>query len=268
MNTKGYGILVLLIVLISCNDNVVKEKDKYPEIPNFPEFKDAIFESEKIAEIRLKLNKDFKNQNNEYYFRYLVTDSTVYFITFYTDSDHPDYPYRGENYTVDLLVIDGDNINQSRSIDKDFDFNFDLDKERNLTIAKRKFTANTNYKEYELAISADTKVDTLFKSWKQRAYIGLNTSELKAFDEVIIGSKGGLGGNETMPIFSLEYDAVPLTYYELNYKGKRGLTKIDFRNELYPLTIRTANALYYVTYKQDYVDIENQTKIFSFYRID
>ena len=131
---------------------MVKEKEKYPEIPNFPKFKDNVFHAEKIAEVRQALNKKTKNQNNNYYFRYLVKDSAAYIITFFTDSDHPDYPYGGENYTVDLLVIDGDKINQSRWIDKDFDFNFDLDKERNLTIAKRKFTANTNYKEYELAI--------------------------------------------------------------------------------------------------------------------
>ena len=261
-------LLILLVVLISCNDNVVKEKDKYPEIPNFPQFKDEIFTSTKVAEVSLKLNKEFKYQNNKYYFRYLIKDSTAYIITFFTDSDHPEYPYGGEDYVVDLLVFDGKNVNHSRWIDKDFDFNFDLDEERNLTIARRQYSASTNYKDYKVVSTNDKKVDTLFKPWIQGAAIDLNIEDLKAYDEVIIGSKGGLGGNKNMPIFSLEYDAVPLIYYELNYKSKRGLTKIDFRNEKYPLTIKTKNSLFYVTYHQDYIDINNQTKIFSFYRID
>lgn len=268
MNKKLY-ILVFILALISCNDNVVKEKEKYPEIPNFPKFKDNVFHAEKIAEVRQALNKKTKNQNNNYYFRYLVKDSAAYIITFFTDSDHPDYPYGGENYTVDLLVIDGNKINRLSWTDKDFSFNFDLDKDRNLTIGKRKYQAKTDYREFKLmADSNANNIDTLFKPWRQGASADFNFSDLKAFDEVTIGSKGGLGGNETMPIFSLEYDPVPLTYYGLVYKGKRGLTKIDFRNEQYPLTIRTKNALFYVTYKQDYVDIENQTKIYCLYRID
>lgn len=259
-------ILLIATAFISC-DHVVKEKDKYPDIPNFPKFKDDVFNAKQIAEISLELNQEAENLNNKYYFRYLVKDSAVYFITFYTNSDHPDYPYGGENYTVDLLVIEGNKTKHNRWTDKDFSFNFDLDDKKNLTIGKRKYEAKTNYSEFK-AIANVKDVDTLFTPWVQGAFAPKTDADLEAFDEVTIGSNAGVGGAENSPIVVLEYGPVPLTYYRLNYKEKQGLTKIDFRKEKYPLLIRTKSTLFYVTYKVNYSGSNKQTRTYTINRID
>lgn len=268
MKTRICLLLVLAIALSSC-DNVVKQKDNYPEIPNFPKFKDDVFTAKRLTKISLELNQEAENLKNKYYFRYLVKDYSVYFITFYTNSDHPAYPNGGEDYTVDLLVIEGNKTEHNRWVDKDFSFNFDLDDRKNLTIGKRKYEAKNNYSKFKSIAEANVQdVDTLFKPWIQGAFATKTDADLEAFDEVTIGSSPGVGGAENAPVVVLEYGPVPLTYYRLNDKGKKGLTKIDFRKEKYPLMIRTKNNIFYVTYQVDYPSTTKQIRTFTFNRID
>jgi len=271
-NIQSVFVIVMFgILLSSCgNGNIQLEKDKFPDIPNFPQFEGNVFKSEKVATIRLELDKNFKNQQqNKYFFRYLLKDSSLYIITYFSDKEFPEIPLNNDKYIVDLILIKGDRLTKhARWIDNDFDIHFDLDRNDDLAIGRRKYLATSHYRKFEeienVPQSAEP-IDTLFKTWDQRDD-PLESPFFKAFYHVTIGTSGRVtgGGNSA---YGYQHVPVSLTYYNVSYKDKIARTKINYESENSPLFFKAGESLYYISYDQEIINTENSTRQYTIYKI-
>ena len=271
-NIKSLLVLVMFgILLSSCgNGNIQLEKDKYPNIPNFPKFEGNVFKSEKVATIRLELDKNFKNQQqNKYYFRYLLKDSSLYIITYFSDKEFPDIPLNNQKYFVDLILIKGDRLTKhARWIDTDFDIHFDLDNNDDLAIGRRKYLANSHYRKFEEIENVPhlgEPVDTIFKAWDQRDE-PLESPFFKSFSNATVGTSGRISGGGNSG-YTYQHDPVSLTYYNVTYKDKIGRTKINYDYQEDPLFLKAGESVYYVTYDSDYIGTEGSSKQYTIYKI-
>jgi len=257
--------------LSSCgNGNIQVEKDAYPAIPNFPKFEGNVFKSEKVATMRLELDKSFKNQQqNQYFFRYLLKDSTLYIITYFSDKEFPEIPLPNDRYFVDLIIIKGDRLTKhARWIDLDFDIHFDLDKNDDLAIGRRKYSADSHYRKFEDIKNVPhpgNPVDTVFKTWDQRD-APLESPFFKSFSDVTIGTSGSISGGVNSG-YGYQHNPVSLTYYNVTYKDKIGRTKINYEYQDDPLFLKAGESIYYISYDEDYIDYENRAKQYTIYKI-
>ena len=247
-----------LFFLFSCGDNFKKEKDKYPDIPYFPKFKNNDLKLVKVKEIELKLDSTIERRNpNDLETRYFVKDSTLYVITFFADTNNLLNPDGCTNcnlkYTVDLIFIKNDKVQHTQWIDEDFKINFKIDSINNLTIGKRKFYAKSNYYKQDLNSNFKNQFgdDTIFSH-----YI---SDELKGYfkpfsdDNVIIDSKNASNGLH----FTFKNTPLYLKYYKINYKNKVGFTKVY--DAPGPEFIKLNDELYYI--KEENRTIDEKIKI-------
>lgn len=249
--------LMSFILLLSCDD-IKTVKDKYPDIPEFPNFKNGVLKLVKIKEILTKIDS---NEINDYYYRrirYLSKNSTFYLITFISKSVNPNIQRIDDLYSIQLYTFKNDEIQHLYWKDDDFKFNFEIDTENNdLTIGKRKYFASSNYSNYDISptVTDSTKVDSIFyddygfETYKKDK----NFYEPISFDKVIIDSKIESGAAPHSPISALAwgYEPVYLTYYKIRYKNKIGLTKVTDNNT--PMFFKCKEELYFI----DEVMIEN-----------
>lgn len=77
-----------------------------------------------------------------------------------------------------------------------------------------------------------------------------DSSFVKEFDRVTIGSKGSLSGGLNNGI-DYTYDPVPLVYYQFNVGNKTGLTKINFDEQKPPLLLKIKDKIYSITYSNE-----------------
>jgi len=263
--------LMSFILLLSCDD-IKTVKDKYPDIPEFPNFKNGILKLVKKKEILTKIDS---NEINPYYYRhirYLSKNSTFYLITFLSKNIDPNIQRIGDLYSIHLYTFKNDEIEHRYWKDDDFKINFEIDTENNdLTIGKRKYFASSNYSKYDISpkVTDSTKVDSIFFSdfGFQRYKKDKNFYGPTSFDEVIIDSKRVSTAVAHSPISAgWTYQPVVLTYYKVKYKNKVGLTKVTHNNT--PMFFKCKEELYFI----DEVMIKNndntKTQKISVYKME
>jgi len=264
--------LAILLLLNSCGDNVQTEKDEHPEIPDFPEFKDRVFQSKNISTIKITLGKTVRYKEKDYYFKYVIKDDALYIMTFFADTEFPEIVLN-DNYTVDLIIITNKDLVKKhiRWSDVDFDINLSVDEDHNVTAGKRKYLIKTNYEKFDEVEGlhrdpSETPVD--FKSWQSRPQEQVeNLDYFHRFSSAITASDGNITGGANHP-WGYQYSPVYLIYYELTYKNKIGLTKINYERMNAPLFIKLHDEIYYITYEEDYVGIENGFKKYLINKIE
>ena len=247
-----YFYILLLFILISCGDNIKTEKDKYPDIPEFPQFKDNVFISQHITKMVLNPAKFKRSTENYFNLKYAVKDSSIYLVTNYNDAEFPEINALDDKYYFTLVRIDNGKVTLKKEwTDSDFTSNFWIKPNNDLIIGKRSFSSNEKYQNSKKTDSI--KIDSL--KYIQFKNIGelFDTEEkvnFKKFDSVVIDSKGKLGGGVNSG-FDYKYSAVYLHYYKLTWKNKKSLTKIDERWTPFPYFIPVKNKLYCITYNED-----------------
>lgn len=259
--------LIFLFVLISCGKT---EKDKHPDIPYFPKFKDDVLKLVKVKEIELDLDSTVKHQNsNNLKTRYFVKDSTLFLITFFTDSENAGDILGDKNVTstVDLVVIKKDKIQHTGWIDDDFKLNFKIDSLNNLTIGKHIFFAKSNYYEQDVVSNFKDHIhnDTLFSHYLDDKLTGY--FEPFADDVVIIDRNFESGGVAHEPLSVLAFESVPvyLKYYKIKHKNKVGLTKIYDGSR--PQFIKLNDEIYFIKEENKVIDEKNKILKIKIYKI-
>lgn len=266
-------VLISFSLLFSCND-IKTVKDKHPDIPEFPNFKNGNLKLITKKEILTKIDSNVRNKV-EYYtrIRYLVKDSTLYLITYLSNTYQPDMPMPGDRYSIHLYTFKNDKVGHYDWKDDDFKINFEIDLDNNdLTIGKRKYFASSNYSNYDtLPTFADsTRVDSMFyKDFGYERYIkDKNFYDPIGFDKVIIDSKtvGNAKPHSALSAFTWQYQPVYLTYYKVKYKNKVGLTKVT--DNRMPMFFRCKEDLYFL----DQIFIKNkdntETQKISVYKME
>lgn len=254
-------LIPLLFVLLSC-DNINTEKDKYPDIPDFPKFKNNIFNTENITNIELQpLSRFKKTIENEFILQYAVKDSSLYLITYYNDDDFPNEAFLDYKYYLTLVKItNGKVVKKKNWVDSDFAFNFWLKPNNDIIIGNRFFSNKNDYQTSEKIDSL--KIDSLkfinFNKFNNQLVdnedkiMEINkNNNFNKFDEIVIDSKFALKGAGR----NRYYLPVYLSYYELNFKNKKALTKVDHRLlENTPILISTnKNFMYSIIYNEEYL---------------
>lgn len=243
---------LFLLTLASCGDNIKTEKDKYPDIPECPQFKDNVFISQNITKMVLIPSKFKRSTKNYFNLKYAVKDSSIYLITNYNDAEFPEINALDDKYYLTLLRIDNGKVTLKKEwTDSDFVSNFWIKPNNDLIIGKQSFSSQENYHTSKKIDSV--KIDSL--KCIQFRNIGelFDTEEkvsFKKFDSVVIDSKGKLGGGVNSG-FDYKYSPVYLHYYKLTWKNKVSLTKIDERWTPFPYFIPVRNKLYCITYSED-----------------
>ena len=258
--------LLLVLGLSSCGDNIQREKDKYPEIPEFPLFKDQKFVLKKldVATVNYKKYQSAKvdGQNlvihTQDYFYYCLADQALFIITGYREAMRPGNPYPAKNF-VKLRKISGEKVLKlawTDTCENDLPI---FNDGKTLIVGSRIFNANADQltftkvaKDDDGSISESTKVYTWDFSNKMisEEYKPYDSTFVKEFDRVTIGSSGHLSGGLNNGI-NYTYDPVPLIYYEFNLNGKIGKTKINFDEQKAPLILKVADKIYCITYSYD-----------------
>lgn len=259
-------------MLFSCN-NIETVEDKYTDIPQFPEFKNGELKLVKKIELIAKTDSAIKYQENYYmHERFIVKDSTFFFITFLTDSYDPYTPNLNDKYYINLITIKNGKIDQRNWIDNDFKINFDIDKNNDdLTIGKRKYFAKSNYLKYDsISNFNDYKlVDTVFYEdyYNNNCFHDNNFYYPDSFDKIIIDSKAKstAEANHLISIFTWKYDPVYLNYYKIKHKNKIGLTKVTGNIE--PIFIKLKDELYYIEEKHVKINAKKRTEKIIVYKI-
>lgn len=262
--------LAAALMLASCGDNFQREKDMYPDIPVFPDFKGGKLKSKKADDIRLLLNDKFERKSNPYYFNYLVKDSTLYIMTYFTDREFPEIPL-DDDYLVDLVIISNDKpVKHFKWTMDDFAINFDVDTNRNVIIGTHKYLANTNFSTYNLVphIPDDNSPQpATFKTWQSKKLEEIeNTDYFKSFDRVIVDSEGNITASVNKG-YGYSYSPVYLIYYNMTYKNKLWKTKINYNHLEAPLMWKLGKEIYYVNYHEEDLKSGNRVKQYSIYKI-
>lgn len=270
INTFLLSLLTILMIASCTGSGVKTEADIHPEIPDFPKFKDSIFTTQKVATLKVRLTKSFLNQeHNDYIFRYMIKDSTLFIVTAQNDDKGYDNPLDDENWT-DLLVIKGDQVVTSASW-KDLAYTnaVDLDQNDNVLIGQRKYLSKSKYSTFETVkavMRSDPPTDTLFKFWRQDDPI--TATAFTSFDRVTIGSKLGTTGTANAPLsIGFSSSAVPMIYYRLDYDDRKGLTKINYTEQNSPLFLSLGRHLYFITYTEKRADAENALRSYKVYKV-
>ena len=260
--------LAILLFFQSCSNDIKTEKDKYPDIPEFPKFKNDKIKLVEVENIELKLDSTVQHQKDNYIrTRYFVKDSTLYLITFFADSDEPEnFMNSDREYTIDLVVVENNKIQHTQWTDNDFKLNFKIDSNNDLTIGKHKFQAKYNYRKQETISNFKEEYgnDTIFST-----YIGYKLSGYftpTPFDQIVVNSERKLTGTQNSPILIPENKPLFLTYYELKFKNKIGHTKLN--NKDIPKFIKLNNDLYFIEQENKTIDDKNKVLKIKIYKLE
>lgn len=271
--------LAVLLIFAACGGGDIPiQKDLFPEIPKFPEFKNKVLASKMISGIKLRLDTSFKRKTNTYYFNYLVKDSSMYIMTYFSDEEFPDIPMSGDQYLVDLVIVTNHQpVKHFRWKINDFAINFKVDKEDNVVIGKRKYLFKDHYLKFEEAADSEIRRSDdpkNFSTWEPRRQESLaKTDYIAPYDQVIIGSEGDISGGVNSG-FAYSNSAVYMIYYKLKYKDREGLTKINYKQQEAPFFFKLAEEIYFVTYQND-TDLDtddmgknDEFKAYTIYKIE
>ena len=265
------GIIIFFSLFLFSCDNIKTEKDKYPDIPEYPKFKNNTLKLVKVKEIENKIDSTFY-QDRGLNTRILVKDSTLYLISFFPSFviREQSFSYSDLKYTIDLVVIKNNKINHRQWVDNDFKINFEIDKNNNdLTIGKHKYSAKSNYYKEKTITNLKNENDTTFyKYLNDIIYLDDINYKATVFDQATIKSrvKSGAVANSPGSIFIWEYQPVYLTYYKFKYKNKIGLTKV-YDKEM-PVFIKLNEELYYINREDNFTDKKNKTLKIAIYKIE
>ena len=258
--------LFLLLGLSSCGDNIKREKDKYPEIPAFPDFaKNAlVYKKLDVATVSFNAYKSAKVDGHNLvihtqdYFFYAVADSSLFLITGYREALNPGIEYPAKNF-VTLTWLRNKKIEKlvwTDTCDNDLQI---FNDGKTLIIGSRVFDTQAQ----RLTFSKIDKTDDDLVNKSMMAYTWNFTSKpfssdykmydstfVKEFDRITTGADGHLSGGLNNGI-DYTYDAVPLIYYEFNLNGKTGKTKMNFDEQKPPLLIKVEDQVYCITYSSE-----------------
>ncbi|WAC42549.1 hypothetical protein [Pedobacter sp. SL55] len=269
MNIKIHPIfgLFLLFGFSSCGDNIQREKDKYPDIPEFPLFKQNALAYKKLglATVSYKDNQsakvdghDLVIHTNDYFF-YAVADSCLLLITGYREAIKPGNEFPAKHF-ITLTRVKNHKIDKYQLTDTTNVANLNC-----VIVAKQLQVGN---KAIDLSASKfmlDRKISTAKKSTDSTFFSSWNfvdkptdfeskdifdSTFVKEFDRVTVGSKGHLSGGLNNGI-DYTYDRVPLVYYQFNVGSKIALTKINFDEQKPPLLLKIKDNIYCITYSNE-----------------
>lgn len=258
--------LFLLLGLSSCGDNIKREKDKHPEIPEFPHFaNDALaYKKLDVAKVSFENYKTAKVDGHNLvihtqdYFFYAMTDSSLFLITGYREALNPGIEYPAKNF-VTLTRLRKKKIEKlvwTDTCDNDLPI---FNDGKTLIIGSRVFDTQAQ----RLTFSKIAKIDDdsvnksiMVYTWNfnnksfSSDYKMYDSTFVKEFDRITTGSDGHLSGGLNNGI-NYTYDAVPMVYYEFNFDGKVGKTKINFDEQKPPLLLKVADKIYCITYSRE-----------------
>lgn len=262
MKLKHVIVLFALISLCSCND-IKTEDDKYPDIPEFPKFKNGGLKLVLNGEILTKIDSNVVYEDGyTTSVRYLVNDSTLYFISYLADIDRSEMPEPGVPYSIHLYTFKGEEITRRHWIDNDFKINFDIDRSNNdLIIGKRRFYSNSKYLRYDTLpkFIDSTRVDSVFyDGFGFDPVLGVDIYKPKPFEIIVIDSEAvsNAAENSAISIFTWRYRPIYLSYYKVRHKNKVGLTKVTGLRR--PTFVKCKGDLYFID--KDYVTNKDCTK--------
>lgn len=259
--------LFLLFGFSSCGDNIQRKKDKYPDIPEFPSFKQNGLTYKKlgVATVSYKAHQSaIVNGHNlvihtQDYFFYAVADSSLFIVTGYREAVEPGKEFPAKNFITLTRV-------RSRKIEKlvwvdTCDYNLPIFKDgKTLIVGNRLFNTQCQFLTFTTINKDDD--DLINKSLKAYTWyftdLPLNdnykalydSTFVKELDRVTIGSDGKLSGGLNNGI-DYTYSAVPLIYYKFNVGNKIGITKINFDEQKPPLLLKTKDNIYCITYSNE-----------------
>lgn len=258
--------LLLLVSLFSCGDNIQREKDKHPEIPNFPRFAENKLSYKKlnVATVSYKNHQSAKVDGHDLvihtqdYFFYALADSSLFLITGYRKALNPGMEYPAKNFvtltrlrkkkTEKLVWID--------TCDNDLPIYNDG---KTLIVGSRVFNAQALRLTFAkidkndddlVSDSLETNTWSFSNKLISEDYKPFDSTFVKELDRITIGSSGRVSGGLNNGI-NYTYDAVPLIYYEFIVNGKVGKTKINFDEQRVPLLLKVGNNIYCISYSKE-----------------
>lgn len=267
LNGKPFALVCSLLVLSSCGDNVQREKDKYPDIPKFPAFKQntVVYKKLGLATVAYKANQSAKVDGHDLvihtndYFYYAVADSCLLLITGYREAIKPGNEFPAKHF-ITLTRVKNHKIDKYQLTDTTNVANLNC-----VIVAKQLQVGN---KAVDLSASKfmlGRKISTAKKSTDSTFFSSWNFTNsttdfeskdifdstfVKELDRVTVGSKGRFSGGLNNGI-NYVYDPVPLVYYQFNVGHKTGLTKINFDEQKPPFLLKIKDKIYCITYSNE-----------------
>ncbi len=258
--------LLFLTGLSSCGDNIQREKDKHPEIPEFPRFANNALTYKKL-DVATVSYEDYKSAkvnghnlviHTKDYFFYAIADSSLFLITGYRKAIKPGMEFPAKNF----ITLTRLRNNKIEKLTWTATYNEDLpvyNDGQNLTVGRRVFNAKAPHLTFSKIDENDDDLanDSLIaKTWSfsnkliSEDYKPFDSTFVRELDRITIGSDGHLSGGLNNGV-NYTYDAVPLIYYEFTVNGKVGKTKINFDEQKAPLLLKVGDNIYCITYSSE-----------------
>ena len=257
----GFAIF-LLLSFSSCGDHIQREKDKYPNIPEFPKFANnkLMLKELETATVKYKKHQSTKVDvhdlviHTQDYFYYAVADSSLFMLIGYREAVEPGNEFPAKNFVQLIRLKSGkvEKLNWSEVAKAELRL---LNDEQYISVGSKTFDIQSPRLTFSNAKPLE-KDSTHSSSWNFPSRSGgdydniFDSTFVKEFDRVTIGSAGRLSGGLNNGI-NYVYDPVPLVYYQFNVGNKIGLTKINFDEEKPPLLLKVANKIYCITYSSE-----------------
>ncbi|MFN0254948.1 hypothetical protein [Pedobacter ureilyticus] len=253
---------VLILSFSSCGDHIQREKDKYPNIPEFPKFGEnkLMLKELEVATVEYKNHQSAEVDGHdlvihtEDYFYYLETNQSLFVLTGYREAVEPGNEFPAKNFVQLIRVNAGkvEKLNWSEVAKAELR---PLNNDQYISIGSKTFDIQSPRLTFSDAKPFEND-STDFSSWNFASRSGgdyykiFDNTFVKEFDRVTIGSASRLSGGLNNGL-NYTYDPIPLVYYEFNLDGKTGKTKINFDEQEPPLLIKIANKVYCVTYSSE-----------------
>ncbi|PDS25879.1 hypothetical protein [Flavobacterium branchiophilum] len=254
-------LISVLLVLISCGDNIKREEDKHPEIPEYPLFlkNSLVYRKLYVATVSFNNNKSKDNLviHTKDYFFYTVTDSTLFIITGYREAVEPGREFPAKNF-ITLTRVKNSKIETEKwteICDQEIPI---INNGDTLHIGRKKIdlksTKLISKKDvfYADEISKDKKFisswDPYYEYYNIDYKMIYDSTVIKEFGRVTIGSGSHLTGS--VGAINWSYHAIPLIYYQFKSNGKTGLTKINFDEQKPPLLVKIQDKIYCITHSE------------------
>ncbi|WP_300671054.1 hypothetical protein [Soonwooa sp.] len=253
-------LIPVLFILHSCGKNFKVEKDKYPDIPEFPKFKNDQLKMTKIDEVVFDFDDDEFGQH--FNTRYIVKDSVLGIVIFTSNTGMMEHPTKKDPFVVNLTVIKGDKIMSKQRNDDDFAFNFKIDSLNNdITIGKTKYFAKSDYLKFDSI--PNLKEENFVDKVASFEYDDTVFYKPYLFDKAIVDKDYKVDGAQNSPLFVIKTVPLFMYYYQVRTRGKVGLTKL--KNKFINNIINANNELYYL---EKPVKVKDKQYKVEIYRIE
>lgn len=234
MRTINIFILIFYCIIFSaCHTNkpLPIEKDEYPEIPYFPKLEGNNLSLKLIDSIQTKQTP-----------KYLVSGNNLFIYDI--DTVRKFWVIRNNKALAKHSWTSTNNYQEGF-----------IDTLGNIDVGEYKFNSPNYAKKIQTSIS-DTELEKnllsinkkrMFATLKfdQFDYVNSKDSTFNSFASIVVGNESVNTYKEMMPQGSY-YNGIYMNYFDLNFKGQKARTKIDFSKQISPKVIKTDDDLYFV----------------------